>query len=385
MPSAKALVDADWQGFPYRIAFRRVAVGADRAVVLALFEPLDALLEPVREVRNDVLAITLAAMALGLLGAFLLSTQVTRPLPTLAEGADRIREFELERPVEVSSPIVEIATLARAMEGMRVGVRNFGFYVPKVLVRRLIEAGGAPRLGGERRELTVLFSDIAGFTSQSESVPPEQVMQRISTYFQVMTEALQEHHGVVDKFIGDAIMALWNAPAADPAHARNACRAVLACRAANRQLNAELAAGGLPPLPTRFGLHTGEVVVGNLGSEDRIQYTALGANVNLAARIEGLNKHYRTAMLVSEATRAQAGEGFLFRFVGRAQPVGTTRPVVLYELLGEEGDRRTRRAGRALRQLGGGGRAARSRRARRGAAPLQGARRRRRRTASPPC
>jgi adenylate cyclase len=161
-------------------------------------------------------------------------------------------------------------------------------------------------------------------------------MQRISTYFEVMTEALQEHRGVVDKFIGDAIMALWNAPTTDPEHARNACRAVLACRAANRQLDRELAAAGLPPLPTRFGLHTGEAVIGNLGGADRIQYTALGATVNLAARIEALNKHYRTSLLVSEATRARAGEGFRFRFVARTQPVGTTHPVVLYELLGDE-------------------------------------------------
>ena len=143
------------------------------------------------------------------------------------------------------------------------------------------------------------------------------------------------HRGVIDKFIGDAIMALWNAPAHDPEHARNACQAVLACRAANRQLNATLEAQGLPPLITRFGLHTGEVVVGNLGGADRIQYTALGANVNLAARLEPLNKHYRTTILVSEDTRRRAGEGFLFRFVAQAQPAGTSRPIGLYELLGE--------------------------------------------------
>ena len=332
------LVDADWQGAPYRVALRRIVAGSSGPVVLAIFEPLDLLFAPVRELRSYIVAITLAAMALGLLGAVLLATRVTRPLRALVGSADRIRRFDLDRPVGVSSWIREVSTLARAMEGMRVGVRSFGRYVPIALVRRLLEAGGAPTLGGERRELTIMFSDIAGFTSQSESVPPEQLMQRISAYFQVMTEALEAHHGVVDKFIGDAIMALWNAPAADPRHARHACRAVLACRAANERLNAALAAERLPPLPTRFGVHTGEVVVGNLGSEERMQYTALGANVNLAARIEALNKHYGTAILVSEATRARAGDGFLFRFAGKAQPVGTTRPVALYELLGAEGD-----------------------------------------------
>jgi adenylate cyclase len=153
-----------------------------------------------------------------------------------------------------------------------------------------------------------------------------------------MTEALEEHQGVIDKIIGDAIMALSNAPANDARHAQHACRAVLACFAAGERLNAAFAAEGLAPLHTRFGLHTGEVVVGNLGSEGRMQYTALGANVNLAARIVDLNKHYGTAILVSEATRAQAGEGFMFRFVARAQPVGTSHPVVLHELLGAKDD-----------------------------------------------
>jgi adenylate cyclase len=190
---------------------------------------------------------------------------------------------------------------------MRVGVHNFGRYVPKDLVRRLIDAGGVPMLGGERRELTIMFSDIAGFTTQSEQTPPEQLMRSISTYFDRMAEVLHAHQGVIDKFIGDAIMALWNAPAPDPEHVRNACRGVLACRGANLELNAALAAKGLPPLATRFGLHTGETVVGNVGGADRIQYTALGANVNLAARLEALNKYYRTTILVSEDTRRRAG------------------------------------------------------------------------------
>jgi adenylate cyclase len=221
---------------------------------------------------------------------------------------------------------------------MRIGVRSFGRYVPKELVRRLMAAGGEPTLGGEHRELTIMFSDIANFTRQSEQTPPAQLMRRISMYFDAMAEAIHAHRGVIDKFIGDAVMALWNAPAPDPEHARNACRAVLACRAANLRLNATLAAKGLPPLTTRFGLHSGGAVVGNLGAADRIQYTALGANVNLAARLEALNKHYRTTILVSEETRRRAGEGLLFRFVARAQPAGTSRPIGLYELLGASDD-----------------------------------------------
>ncbi len=334
----RLLVDAGWQGAQYRVAYQKVAPRLGGAVVLAIFEPLEVLLAPIRQLRAYVLVITLGAMAIGLLGAVLLATHVTRPLRALATSAERMREFELDRPVDASSWIAEVSTLARAMEGMRIGLRSFGRYVPTLLVRRLLEAGGAPTLGGEQRELTILFSDIVAFTSRSESVPPEQVMRRISAYFQVMTEALEAHQGVIDKFIGDAIMALWNAPANDALHAQHACHAVLACRAAGERLNAALNAEGVAPLRTRFGLHTGEVVVGNLGSEGRMQYTALGANVNLAARIEPLNTHYRTEILVSNATRAQAGPDFFFRFAAKAQPVGTSHPVLLHELLGAADD-----------------------------------------------
>jgi adenylate cyclase len=162
-------------------------------------------------------------------------------------------------------------------------------------------------------------------------------MQRISHYFDVMSDAIHANQGIVDKFIGDAIMAIWNAPRRDPNHAANACRAVLACMRANDALDRE-AAAGMPPLPTRFGLHTGDAVVGNIGSADRMQYTALGATVNLASRLEALNKHYGTRNLVSGETRARAGDGFLFRTVAVVMPAGTTRPIEVFELLGAAED-----------------------------------------------
>src|SRR5262249_39568980 len=161
---------------------------------------------------------------------------------------------------------VELASLIGAMAAMKEGLRSFGRFVPKRVVKRLIAAGGTATLGGDRRELTLLFSDIAGFTSLSEALAPEQVMRRISEYFDVMSDAIHAHQGVVDKFIGDAIMAVWNAPRRDAGHAANACRALLACMRANDALDRDAATAGMPPLPTRFGVHTGEAVIGNIGS-----------------------------------------------------------------------------------------------------------------------
>jgi adenylate cyclase len=162
---------------------------------------------------------------------------------------------------------------------------------------------------------------------------PEAVLTLLSRYLEALSRCIQAHGGTVDKFIGDSVMAFWNAPLDDADHAINACRALLACRAATETLNADFQSKGLEPLFTRFGLHTGDVVVGNVGSMERTQYTALGDAVNLASRIEGLNKHYGTQMLVTGAVERIARGQFLFRSIDIVVPSGTSRPVELFELL----------------------------------------------------
>jgi adenylate cyclase len=163
-------------------------------------------------------------------------------------------------------------------------------------------------------------------------------MQYTSRYFAAMSHEIMSHSGTVDKFIGDAIMAIWNAPADDPDHAANACAAALAFQRANRRMNAEFEREGWPLYLTRCGLHTGEAVVGNIGSEDRMNYTALGATVNLAARLEGLNKNYETSILVSSALKQRVGPRFHFRSVDRISPKGFIEAFEIYELRGEQGD-----------------------------------------------
>ena len=147
------------------------------------------------------------------------------------------------------------------------------------------------------------------------------------------------HHGTIDKFIGDAVMALWNAPADDPDHTINACEAVLACLRKNDELNESFGSEGWPPYETRFGLHVGDAVVGNVGSSERMNYTALGATINLAARLEGLNKNYGTRVLASAAVRASAEHRFVFRNIDRISPKGFAEAVAIHELrCAREGD-----------------------------------------------
>jgi adenylate cyclase len=261
------------------------------------------------------------------------SRRIARVLGQLVKEAEKIRQFELEEAITVDSTILEIHRLARAFESMRGGVRTFGRYVPKALVKQIVQSGVTPTLGGKRQELTVMFTDVKDFTTMSEHVLPEDLMKRTSKYFETLGTVIAECGGVVDKYIGDAIMAFWNAPQPDPDHILKACMALLQCRAANDALNAEFTAKSLPVFYTRFGLHCGDTVVGNVGSSDRMNYTAVGATVNIASRLEGLNKFYGTQILVSGVIRERVGFGFLTRPVDLVLPKGAETPIEIYELV----------------------------------------------------
>lgn len=194
---------------------------------------------------------------------------------------------------------------ARRRELLR---QQFARYVPPTVVDTLAASDTAPRLSGERRELTLLFSDLAGFTAASENLPPETVAQELNAYFTAMTNTVHHHGGTLDKFIGDAVMAFWNAPLDDPDHARHALACALDMQTAMRELRARWAGGPFAQLGLRIGLHTGEAAVGHLGSEGRFTYTAVGDAVNTAARLEGANKVFGTGVLLSETTRARLGD-----------------------------------------------------------------------------
>jgi len=213
--------------------------------------------------------------------------------------------------------------------------RMFSLYVPDGVVESLVAHPEKISLGGEQKELTLLFSDLAGFTSVAEALSPQEVATLLNEYFQDMSDAIFEQHGTIDKFIGDAIMAFWNAPADDPDHAAHAVAAARGMLLGLAAVNDRLQALGLPPLDMRIGLHTGPAVVGNLGSRARFNYTALGDSVNLASRLEGVNKYYGTHLLISGDTAARLGASaaqFLLRPVDRVRVKGKQEAVDLFTL-----------------------------------------------------
>ena len=192
------------------------------------------------------------------------------------------------------------------------------------------------KLGGERRRVTLFFSDLAGFTTMSERLEPEAVVGLLNEYLSRMTEIILEEMGTVDKFEGDAIMAFWGAPLDQEDQAVRACRAALRQQEALKELNESLHRRNMPLLNMRIGLHTGEAIVGNLGSQSRFDYTVIGDTVNLASRLEGLNKFYGTAIMASDATVAECGGAMEFMALDRVAVKGRETPVTVYTLMASQ-------------------------------------------------
>jgi adenylate cyclase len=218
--------------------------------------------------------------------------------------------------------------------------RLFGRYVSKDVVEHLMSDPGLVKLGGQRRTMTVLFSDIRGFTAASERGEPEAVVAQLNEYFGAMVDVLFRHRGTLDKFVGDMVMGLFGAPLADPAHADHAVAAALEMSTTLDALNTRWAAEGRPTLDIGIGINTGEMIAGNIGSEAIMSYTVIGDAVNLGARLESLNKAHGSRILISESTRAALTRPVATRAIGEVTVKGRTRPVLVYEVRGgAPGDR----------------------------------------------
>ena len=210
--------------------------------------------------------------------------------------------------------------------------RLFGQYVSKDVYEQLVANPELARLGGQRRQMTVLFSDIRGFTTVSERGQPEEIVGMLNEYFTRMVEIVFAHKGTLDKFVGDMVMALFGAPLDDPNHAEHAVDAALEMIRELNRLNEKWAAEGRPALDIGIGISTGPMIAGNIGSEAIMSYTVIGDAVNLGARLESLNKQYGTRIIISEATRDALTDRYLFRPLGDVVVKGKTKPVAIFEV-----------------------------------------------------
>ena len=283
----------------------------------------------------------LGTLVLAVLAAMLLGKRIARPVVELAAAASRIGKLEISETPELPGSIFrELNDQARAFNAMLRGLRWFEIYVPKKLVRRLIGQGDAGLPASVEREVTVMFTDIAGFTGLSEGSPAPRIAEFLNRHFALLAACIEDEDGTVDKFIGDSIMAFWGAPDDQPDHAERAARSARAIAFAVEAENATRRAAGEPPVRLRVGLHSGPVTVGNIGAPGRINYTIIGDTVNIGQRLEQLGKQVvaesaddgAVTVLASAATAERLGPEFARDALGGHRLRGRDETIEVFRL-----------------------------------------------------
>jgi adenylate cyclase len=303
-----------------------------RVVVLLATDDLRAIRD-LSDNWNELLRYSLLLMALVVLGGAFALSIVQRGLGGIVQSTERMRRFDFA-PSSARSSLRDVQAAIESLELAKTALRAMEKYVPTDLVRLLYQTGREPMLGGELATITMMFTDIEGFTTLSERLATNDLARVLGRYLDVMTRTIHGQQGTIDKYIGDAVMAVWNTPSPCADHVQKACQAALDCVRATEALFDSPEWAGTPRLVTRYGLHTDEVMVGHFGAPDRMSFTCLGDGVNLASRLEGLNKQYGTTILVSEKVCEQTRGAFAFRVLDIVAVKGKKHGVRVYELLG---------------------------------------------------
>ena len=320
------------RGYLFRLT--KFTLGEGYSASILLLAAQDDFVQNVRKLQFTGLILAIVVGAAFIPMVWIFGSRMARSLNAITAQARKLQNLAEPDPVPVTSHIAEIHELGNTVNLAQRAIWSFAHFVPKEIVRRVLDNSISTRLGGVKQEITLVFTDVQGFTTIAESADPDVLMRQTSRYFSVLTQAFLAEGGTIDKFIGDAVMVFWNAPNPQPDHVARACRAALAAQAAGERLNAEFEAEGLKPFITRFGIHVGEAVVGNVGSAERMNYTALGNAVNLAARLEGLNKEVGTTILASEDVYLRVRDQFEFSAFDAVVAKGMSRETRIYGLVG---------------------------------------------------
>jgi len=321
-------------GTPYLVSVASLLEDRTQGWLVGIVVPEAYYLRELEASRRRALVIAAVLMLVAVAGSALMLRAMRRDLGRLIGETTRLSGFDFAPARREAGTFRDVQAAADSLEQAKTALRALGKYVPLDLVRQLYEARVEPMLGARIQDVTLLFSDVEGFTTLSEQLTPNALAVALGAYLETMTRAIHSTGGIIDKYTGDGVMALWNTPNPCARHAERACEAALACRDATTTLFASAAWAGMAPWRTRFGIHRAEVNVGHFGAPDRMSFTAMGDGVNLASRLEGLNKQYGTFLLVSASVELDARERFDFRRVDRVAVKGKREGVEIFELLG---------------------------------------------------
>jgi adenylate cyclase len=301
--------------------------------LLVTIVPTNTFLSTLYNTNKQIIFVGIVALLFAVSVVLVLATRITRPIEILRAQANQIRSLEFSDDPPSSSWVSEIQHLMEAMNAMKKTIRAFGSFVPRELVRQLLSSGTI-RLDGESQYVTIFFSDVVGFSTLAEIMPARELIVHVSAYLEAVAQAVTTDQGTVDKYIGDSVMAFWGAPNPLPDHSYHACLAALRAWNAVERLNHDWAAAKRPQLQIRIGIHTDTAIVGNIGSWEHMSYTVMGDGVNVASRLEKINREYGTRICVSHTVYREAGDRLWLRPIDRVTVKGRREALTIYELVG---------------------------------------------------
>lgn len=303
----------------------------------------ESVYEPLQRNLSHLMLVQAATLLITTIAIYIVCRQLTKPLKAVVHTVSDLSDLKIpgSQPACLSSSsIVEVRQVSNAIHRLSFAMDSFGRYLPKEVVRSVLGSNQSARLGGDARKLVILFTDIQNFTSYSEALEAPVILAHLNQYLTALTNAILATSGTIDKYIGDSIMAFWGAPTAVENPARLACEAALAIHAETNRINQQWKSEGSSiQFETRVGINIGDIIVGNVGSEERFNYTVIGDSVNLASRLESVNKVYGTKIMVSSAilnaVKEEGGEGiYVFRLLDRIKVKGKQEVSEIHELVG---------------------------------------------------
>ena len=314
-------------GRDYRLLVRPMPAVLGRTFAIGVAVPEEELSAASKALLQRAAIIAAGALAIAALAVLGVSLLMSRAVRRIAQRTERIRNLDFSDPEPVTSSITELRQLSDSVENMRQGLQIFGRYVSKDLVAQILRAPEDAGVGGEQRELTVMFTDVEGFSFISESIDPKLLTSRLSRYFEVLGTAITNHRGMIDKYIGDGIMALFE-------KADDGARAGLAMLETLERFNAARRAAGAEPVAIGIGLNSGSLMMGTIGEQHRMDGTVISDAVNLAARLESLTKDYHVPLLISQfaVDRLDDPGAYVLRPVDTVVVRGRSQPVTIFEV-----------------------------------------------------
>jgi class 3 adenylate cyclase len=320
-------------GEDFVATFANFPGGFGQAWQVITLTPIDDFVGTLKRTNRLMLTVIIVLTIVELFFIYLASSRLSRPVENVSRQLQDIENLNFDTPARPASHIKEIANLESAASLLRTSLKSFSSFVPLDVVRQLIKSGVPLKPGVEQRLLTVFFSDLENFSSHAETLAPDDLLTQMSTYLEEVSSAIAQEGGTVDKFMGDGVMAFWNAPEKRTDHVLRGCAAALRAARRMERVNHLWQAEGRPQIRLRIGLNCANVLVGNVGSSTRLNYTALGDGVNVASRLEGINKLFGTTICISDSIYDRAKTEILARPLKQVQVKGRETRFMVYELL----------------------------------------------------